>query len=95
MLLFLVGYLLIVNFLAYLLYGIDKRRSIKQQYRISEKTLLLIAFLGGGVGAWLGMKHYRHKTKHLKFTILVPLSIVTTVFFIAVILSLRTIHLPG
>ena len=95
MLLFLVGYLLIVNFLAYLLYGIDKRRSIKQQYRISEKALLLIAFLGGGIGAWLGMKHYRHKTKHLKFTILVPLSIVTTVFFIAVILSLRTIHLPG
>ncbi|WP_026878882.1 DUF1294 domain-containing protein [Ignatzschineria larvae DSM 13226] len=95
MLPFLVGYLIIINCLAYLLYGIDKRRSIKQQYRISEKMLLLVAFLGGGVGAWLGMKHYRHKTKHLKFTILVPLSIVTTIFFIAVILSLRTVHLPG
>lgn len=92
---FLGGYLLAINVLAYLLYGIDKRRSIKQQYRISEKTLLLVAFLGGGVGAWLGMKHYRHKTQYLKFTILVPLSIVTTIFLIAVILSLRTVHLPG
>ncbi|GGZ99611.1 DUF1294 domain-containing protein [Ignatzschineria ureiclastica] len=95
MLLFLGSYLIIINCLAYLLYGIDKRRSIKQQYRISEKTLLFVAFLGGGVGAWLGMKHYRHKTKHLKFTILVPLSIVTTIFLIAVILSFRTVHLPG
>lgn len=92
---FLGGYLLAINVLAYLLYGIDKRRSIKQQYRISEKTLLLVAFLGGGVGAWLGMKHYRHKTQYLKFTILVPLSIVTTIFLIAVILSLRTVHLSG
>lgn len=92
---FLGGYLLAINVLAFLLYGIDKRRSIKQQYRISEKTLLLVAFLGGGVGAWLGMKHYRHKTQYLKFTILVPLSIVTTIFLIAVILSLRTVHLPG
>ncbi len=86
------GYLMVINLFAYLLYGIDKRRSIRQQYRISEKYLLLVAFLGGGIGSWCGMKHYRHKTKHLKFTLLVPLSIVTTLFFIAVILSLRTIY---
>lgn len=58
---------------AFVLYGIDKKRAKRKQWRIPEATLLLIAFLGGAPGAFLGMQIFRHKTKHLKFTLLVPL----------------------
>ncbi len=92
MFILLVSYLLIINIYAYLLYGIDKRRSIAKTYRISERRLLLIAFLGGGIGSWLGMKRYRHKTLHLKFNLLVPFSIIIMVtLLITAIISLRTV----
>ena len=58
---------------AFVLYGIDKKRAKRKQWRVPEATLLLIAFLGGAPGAFLGMQIFRHKTKHLKFTLLVPL----------------------
>ncbi len=54
------------------MYGIDKRKAIQGRYRIAEKTLLSVAILGGSVGAWIGMQVFRHKTKHLKFKIGVP-----------------------
>ena len=66
-------YLLIVNLIAFALYSIDKRRAIKHQFRIPEKTLLWMARIGGGVGSWIGIKVFRHKTKHTKFRIVVPL----------------------
>ena len=69
-------YLVGINLLAFCLYGVDKKRAIKDRWRIPESTLLGIAFVGGSVGAWAGMQTFRHKTKHWKFKILVP------VFFI-------------
>ena len=69
-------YLLIVNLWAFALMGTDKRRAKKDAWRVKEKTLFLPVLLGGGVGGILGMKTFRHKTKHAKFLILVPLSIV-------------------
>ena len=69
------AYLLLINLLAFCLYGIDKRRAGKGKRRISEKCLLWFAFLGGGIGAWCGMRCFRHKTKHWKFRILVPMAV--------------------
>ena len=77
-----VVYILIVNVLAIILYGIDKRRSQRKMYRIPENTLLWMARLGGGVGSWLGIKVFHHKTKHKRFMIIVPL---WTVLWVAVI----------
>lgn len=66
-------YLLVVNVMAFCLYFIDKRRARKSQYRISESALLLIAFLGGALGAALGMWGCHHKTRKAKFRYGVPL----------------------
>ncbi len=66
-------YLVAVNFFALALYGADKRRSIRKQWRIPEAVLLWTAFLGGSAGALLGMWLFRHKTRHRKFVVAVPL----------------------
>ena len=65
-------YLVVINVITFALYGIDKRRAIRSQWRISERTLLGMAFAGGSVGALLGMLAFHHKTRHLKFQILIP-----------------------
>ena len=65
-----------VNLLAFALYGIDKLKAKKGAWRIPESTLLLVAFLGGSLGALLGMELFRHKTKHAKFKVLVPLFLI-------------------
>lgn len=62
-----VSYLLAVNVLAFALYGLDKRRARKGEWRISEKTLLGIALIGGSIGALFGMQVFHHKTKHWYF----------------------------
>lgn len=60
-------YLFIINALAFIVYGIDKLKARKGWWRIPEATLLLLALVGGSIGAWLGMKAWHHKTMHLKF----------------------------
>jgi uncharacterized membrane protein YsdA (DUF1294 family) len=65
-----------VNLFAFLLYGVDKAKAKKGAWRIPEATLLLAAALGGSLGALLGMELFRHKTKHLKFRVLVPLCLI-------------------
>ena len=62
-----------MNLIAFALYGIDKRRAKQGAWRISEYTLLLAALLGGSLGALLGMRYFRHKTRHRKFRYGVPL----------------------
>lgn len=69
---FLILYLLLVNAVAFVLMLVDKRKAIKNKWRIPEATLLLWAALGGSIGALAGMYIFRHKTKHPKFTIGVP-----------------------
>ena len=68
--------LVAVNLFAFVLYGIDKLKARRGAWRIPEATLLLVAFLGGSLGAFLGMELFRHKTKHAKFKVLVPLFLV-------------------
>lgn len=67
------AYIIVINVIAFILYGIDKERAIKRRWRVSEKTLLGAAMLGGSLGAILGMYGFHHKTKHWRFRILVPL----------------------
>ena len=62
-----------VNLFAFLLYGFDKVKAKRGAWRIPEATLLLVALLGGSLGALLGMEVFRHKTRHVKFRVLVPL----------------------
>ena len=65
-------YLLIVNAVAFLLMLVDKQKARKKLWRIPEATLLLSAAIGGSIGALAGMYTFRHKTKHVKFTLGVP-----------------------
>ena len=60
-------YLLVINAVAFIVYGIDKLKARKGRWRIPEATLLLLAVVGGSIGAWIGMKVLHHKTMHLKF----------------------------
>ena len=69
----LILYLLLINASAFLLMLIDKWKAKKNLWRISEATLMSTAILGGGIGALLGMYTVRHKTRHLKFTLGIPL----------------------
>lgn len=68
-----VPYLLTINAAGFFSMLLDKLKAKKNAWRIPERTLLLIAILGGSIGSLLGMYLVRHKTKHLKFTIGVPL----------------------
>lgn len=69
---YLVYYLLAINAVAFIVYGIDKYKAKKAKWRISEATLLLLAVLGGSIGAWMGMKVWHHKTMHKKFKYGIP-----------------------
>ena len=69
---YLAYYLLGINAVTFIVYGIDKYRAKKAKWRISEATLLLLAVLGGSIGAWMGMKVWHHKTMHKKFQYGVP-----------------------
>lgn len=80
---FLLIWYLVVNLAAFIMYGIDKRKAVKQAWRIPESRLILMAVLGGGLGAWLGMKVFHHKTKHIKFTVFVPLFLILHILLIA------------
>ena len=69
---YLAYYLLAINAVALIVYGIDKYKAKKAKWRISEATLLLLAVLGGSIGAWMGMKVWHHKTMHKKFKYGIP-----------------------
>ena len=80
-------YLLIINALSFLLMLIDKQKAKKDRWRIPEKTLISFALLGGSLGAIAGMKLFRHKTKHPKFSVGLPVILAVQVVLAVVILS--------
>lgn len=87
MLKFILIYLLIINLFGFLIMLIDKQRAVHKEWRIPEKTLLLISILGGSIGMLLGMSSFRHKTKHKKFTMGVPFILFMQVFLIILYLK--------
>ena len=74
------------NIVTFALYGADKSKAKKKKRRISETNLILCAFLMGGLGALLGMLVFRHKTKHLKFKLLIPFAFIVNIGIIMLVL---------
>lgn len=66
-------YFIVINFLTFLLYGLDKYKAIRQEWRIPERALLLMAFVGGAFGAFSAMRIFRHKTRKERFRLMIPL----------------------
>ena len=81
------SYILAVNITSFLLYGIDKYKAKKGRWRISEATLLLMAVIGGSIGAWVGMRLWHHKTMHKKFKYGIPIIIILQVVLAVYLLT--------
>ncbi|UVI32608.1 DUF1294 domain-containing protein [Paenibacillus spongiae] len=69
-------YLVLINVAAFTLMRIDKTYALHRKRRISERRLLTYAAVGGSLGAWLAMHRYRHKTKHPKFSVGLPVLLI-------------------
>ena len=105
-------YLIVVNVVTFLVYGIDKWKAVSQRgqsqtrlsyaerkqprpkvkakqgsWRISEVTLLILAVIGGSIGALLGMKVWHHKTMHKKFKYGLPLILIIQIILIGYLSS--------
>ncbi|SFT35690.1 Uncharacterized membrane protein YsdA, DUF1294 family [Selenomonas sp. GACV-9] len=68
-------YFIIINIIAIIVYGVDKLCALRQWWRVPELTLLLLAFMGGSIGALVAIQIFRHKTQHIKFRYGIPLII--------------------
>ena len=75
-------YLIFINIVTFLVYGIDKWKAKQGSWRISEATLLMLAVIGGTIGALLGMQVWRHKTMHKKFKYGLPLILIIQIILI-------------
>ncbi|EJO5346747.1 DUF1294 domain-containing protein [Clostridium botulinum] len=77
-------YFILLNLLGFLYMYIDKEKAKANKWRIKENTLFLIALMGGSIGSYVGMKLFRHKTKHAKFKYGIPFIILVQIciFFI-------------
>ena len=62
-----------INVITFIVYGIDKLKAKRKMWRIPESALLLLAIVGGSIGAWCGIKVWHHKTMHRKFKYGIPL----------------------
>lgn len=82
---FLILYLLIINLFSIIITIFDKYRAIKRKYRVKESTLLLLSALGGSVGMYLTMQIIRHKTRHIKFMVGIPLIIILQIILAIVV----------
>ena len=78
-------YLIVINIVTFLVYGIDKVKAKQGSWRISEATLLILAIIGGSIGALLGMKIWHHKTMHKKFKYGLPLILLAQIALIYII----------
>ena len=82
-------YIIVINIIGFLAMFIDKRKAQKGSWRIPEKTLLMITLLGGGIGTLVGMYLFRHKTKKLKFTVGIPVILISEIVLIIFLLNLK------
>ncbi len=75
-------YLAVINVATFLTYGLDKWKAKRSKWRIREAALLMLAVLGGSIGAWLGMIVWHHKTQHKKFKVGIPAIIIVQAIII-------------
>ena len=79
----LICYIVVINLVSFMMFGIDKYKARRGQWRISEATLLAVAAIGGSLGAWMGMKVWHHKTLHSKFRYGVPIILLVHIALMA------------
>ena len=82
----------VINLIVFALYGVDKRRAIRGAWRIPERTLLTGTWLLGGVGAWIAMRAFRHKTKHTAFRVSASIGAILSLVLMA-LASARLLNL--
>ena len=76
-------YIVVINLVSFMMFGIDKYKARRGQWRISEATLLAVAAIGGSIGARMGMKVWHHKTLHSKFRYGVPIILLVHIALMA------------
>ena len=89
--LILAGYLILVNGIGFFMMGSDKLRARRHAFRIPEASLFTVALIGGSIGSIAGMYTFRHKTKHPRFVIGMPVILALQVVVVLVVLSLTEI----
>lgn len=86
----LIIYIIMINLIGFFIMGIDKRKARRGKWRVAERTLFTIALLFGSIGILTGMYVFRHKTKHLTFSIGIPAIMVIQLFLIGLLFSWNT-----
>ena len=79
-------YLIVINVVTFLAFGLDKLKARADAWRIPEKTLLGLAVIGGSIGGILGMRIFRHKTRHKQFSVGLPLILAVQIVLVVVLL---------
>ena len=82
-------YLIVITIVTFLVYGIDKWKAKQGSWRISEASLLILAVIGGSIGALFGMKVWHHKTMHKKFKYGLPMILLAQIALIYLITSVH------
>lgn len=75
-------YFAVMNLTGFAMMGIDKRKAVKRLWRIPESTLFVIAIIGGSVGSIIGMRVFRHKTRHWYFVFGMPLILILQILLV-------------
>lgn len=84
---YLLIYLILINLITFVVYADDKRRAKKHMWRTSEGTLVMLAVIGGSLGALLAMLLFRHKTRHTRFTIGIPTILIAQILLVIFLLA--------
>lgn len=83
----LLTYILLISIITFTLMFIDKQKAIRNDFRIPESTLISLSLIGGGLGTYIGMRMFRHKTLHKKFYIGLPIIIAFNFLSFSIIYS--------
>lgn len=75
-----VAYFIIINLITFIVYSLDKSKAISNKWRISEAALIILAYLGGGIAAFVAMEVFNHKTRKVPFKLLIPWSIIFNIY---------------
>ena len=77
---YLLVYIILINLVTFVVYADDKRRAKNHSWRTSESTLVMLAIIGGSLGALLAMLLFRHKTRHKQFVYGIPTILIAQIF---------------
>ena len=81
-------YVAAINVITFIMFGTDKRRAVRRRHRIRVSNLMLLAVLGGSLGAWAGMYSFRHKTNRLIFVLGIPLILLSQILMLILLVNM-------